>query len=172
MVKNNFTPEVKQLCNNLLTAFFQMNQDCDNIAYALDSYLECPQASEIYHQKFAHVWPSDTFADHWSSVLVKEGIAPHRGSQTAEEGEYENIVVAFEENYTNAVKVKESILNAIDVLDYEKGCKVLVVELEEFATKISTLVHQCDIWRNKAKNYFDDGKVYKFDIDFEDFTVI
>lgn len=115
MVKNNFTPEVKKLCNDLLTAFFQMNQDCDNIAYALDSYLECPKASSIYHLKFAHVWPSDTFADHWSEILVNEGIVPHRGSQAGNDEEYTNIVDAFEDNYRNVTTLKDSVLNAIEI---------------------------------------------------------
>ena len=172
MVKNNFTPEKKKLCNDLLTSFFQMNQDCDNIAYALDSYLECPKASSIYHLKFAHIWPSDTFADHWSEILVNEGIVPHRGSQAGNDEEYTNIVDAFEDNYRNVTTLKDSVLNAIEILDYEKGCKVLVLELEEFARIMSGLVHQSDIWRGKAKKYLNDGKVYKFDIDFEDFTVI
>ena len=86
--------------------------------------------------------------------------------------EYTNIVDAFEDNYRNITTLKDSVLNAIEILDYEKGCKVLVLELEEFARILSGLVHQSDIWRNKAKNYLNDGKVYKFDIDFEDFTVI
>ena len=47
-----------------------------------------------------------------------------------------------------------------------------MLELEEFARIMSGLVHQSDIWRGKAKKYLNDGKVYKFDIDFEDFTVI
>ncbi|HAU84672.1 MAG TPA: hypothetical protein DCW90_03945 [Lachnospiraceae bacterium] len=172
MVKNSFTPEVKDLCNSLLTAFFQMNQDCDNIAYALDSYLNCPKASEVYHQKFAHVWPSDTFADHWSSVLVKEGIIPRRGPQNVEDGEYANIADIFETNYTNVSDLKEKILGAIEVLDYEKNCKVLVIELEDMATKISAYVHQSDIWREKANAYLKANRDFEFDIDFEEFTVI
>ena len=172
MVTNNFSPEAIKLANDLLTKFFQMNLDCDNIAYALDTYLNCPKASEIYHQKFAHLWPSDEFADNWSAILVDEGVKPHRGPLTTEDREFDNIVTAFEDNYRNTERLKADILSAIEFYDYDKEYKVLVIELEEMSRKVSKLVHQCDIWRTKAKEYFNDGKTYKFDIDFEEFTII
>ncbi len=50
--------------------------------------------------------------------------------------------------------------------------KVIVVALEDMVANISVLVHQAEVWAQKAKDYVADGKVYKFDIDFEEFTEI
>lgn len=173
MVKNNYSEDVKKSCNALLTSFFQMNLDCDNRAYALDTYLECPEAAKEYHEKYAHIWTSDVFADHWSEVLVKEGIVPHRsGLEDDGNQEYENIATLFEDNYADTLKMKLNVLSLIEVLEFEKDCKVLIIELENFAVKLSELVRQSDIWQMKANRYQADGKAYKFDEDFEDFTMI
>lgn len=75
MVSNNYTPEIVEALNDLLGSFFQMNSASDNMAYALDCELNCPCASQVFHSKFAHVFPSDTFADKLSEIMIQEGIA-------------------------------------------------------------------------------------------------
>ena len=80
MVSNNYTPEIVEALNDLLGSFFQMNSISDNMAYALDCELNCPCASQVFHLKFAHVFPSDTFADKLSEVMIQEGIRPVRKS--------------------------------------------------------------------------------------------
>jgi len=172
MVKNKFSEEEIQIMNNLLTGFFQMNQDCDNLAYALDSYLACPVASSIYHQKYAHQWPSDSLADALSDALVKEGVIPHRYAQEDHFKMYGNVAELFDDNYEYTEKIKQMVIDAIEVLDYNKDCKPIVVLLEDMARILSQFLHQSDIWKGKAHAYLDSGKIYKFDIDFEDFTIL
>lgn len=172
MVKNNFDKNVKETLNNLLTLFFQANSASDNMAYALDCELDCHSASNIFHKKFAHLFPGDSLADKLSEIMVNEGVRPIRGALFQNSADYENIVVLFEDAYDLMNTVKQQILNTIELLDYNKDCKVFVIELEEMARYASVLLHQCDIWKSKAKTYFETGRVYKFDIDFEEFTFI
>ena len=172
MVKNNFDENVRDSLNGLLTLFFQSNSACDNMAYALDCELDCPSASDICHKKFAHLFPSDKMADKLSEIMVNEGVRPIRGALSQDSSDYENIVVLFEDAYNTMNNVKQGLLNTIEFLDYNKDCKVFVIELEEMARYASVLLHQCDIWRSKAKDYYEAGRTYKFDIDFEEFTFI
>ena len=167
MVKNNFDENVRDSLNGLLTLFFQSNSACDNMAYALDCELDCHSASDIFHKKFAHLFP-----DKLSEIMVNEGVRPIRGALSQDSSNYENIVVLFEDAYNTMNNVKQGLLNTIEFLDYNKDCKVFVIELEEMARYASVLLHQCDIWRSKAKDYYEAGKTYKFDIDFEEFTFI
>ena len=172
MVKNNFDENVKNSLNGLLTLFFQANSAFDNMAYALDCELDCHSASDVFHQKFAHLFPGDKLADNLSEVMINEGVRPVRGALSQDSSDYENIVVLFEDAYNLMNTVKQQILNTIELLDYNKDCKVFVIELEEMARYASVLLHQCDVWKSKAKAYFEAGRVYKFDIDFEEFTFI
>ena len=143
------------------------------MAYALDCELECHCASEEFHKKFAHLFPSDKMADKLSKIMVNEGVRPVRGALTADSSEYDNIVILFEDVYNIMNTVKQEIFSTIDFLEYNKDCKVFVIELEEMARYASVLLlRQCDIWKTKAKYYLEAGKAYKFDEDFEDFTFI
>ena len=160
-MRKKFSKDVEMTCNKLLTNFFAMNQKCDNMAYALDTYLNCSQAAKVYHLKFAHQFPSDTYADKFSEVLAHEGITPYRYAQQDDMVKYDDIA-----------QLKQNILEAIEILDYDRENKVIVVALEDMVANISVLVHQAEVWAQKAKAYVADGKVYKFDIDFEEFTEI
>lgn len=172
MVKNNFDENVKTALNALLTAFFQANSESDNMAYALDCELDCHSASTKFHQSFAHLFPGDIYADKLSEIMVNEGVRPVRGALEANADTYENIAVLFEDAYRMMADLKMQILNTIELLDYNKDCKVFVVELEEMSRHASVLLHQCDIWRSKANAYLKSDRVYEFDIDFEEFTSI
>ena len=80
-MRKKFSKDVEMTCNKLLTNFFAMNQKCDNMAYALDTYLNCSQAAKVYHLKFAHQFPSDTYADKFSEVLdIKDALQLLEGS--------------------------------------------------------------------------------------------
>ena len=171
-MRKKFSKDVEMTCNKLLTNFFAMNQKCDNMAYALDTYLNCSQAAKVYHLKFAHQFPSDTYADKFSEVLAHEGITPYRYAQQDDMVKYDDIAQLFTKNFENVWELKQNILEAIEILDYDRENKVIVVALEDMVANISVLVHQGEVWAQKAKTYVADGKVYKFDIDFEEFTEI
>ena len=98
MVKNNFDENVRDSLNGLLTLFFQSNSACDNMAYALDCELDCHSASDIFHKKFAHLFPGDKMADKLSEIMVNEGVRPIRGALSQDSSNYENIVVNQQKN--------------------------------------------------------------------------
>lgn len=170
MVTNNLNAEVKDALNNLLKTFFKANSTADNIAYALDCELNCPVASKLYHEEFAHVFPSDKYADLLSNVMVCEGVRPVRKSFDGDTDTYDNIVLAFEDNYKLMYDVKTEILSTIELLDFYKECKVFIIILEEMALTASKMLHQSDIWRQKAKEYYESGSVRGFDKDFRIFS--
>ena len=59
---------VKQL-NALLTATFQMNSICDNIAYNAGA-LKAVNFEDIFHHKFAHAFPA--LADQISDLMISK----------------------------------------------------------------------------------------------------
>ena len=170
MVSNNYTPEVVEALNDLLGSFFQMNSVADNMAYALDCELNCPCASQVFHLKFAHAFPSDIFADKLSETMIQEGVRPVRKALNSDEYIYENIELLFNDAYTEMEFLKKKILDTIEFLDYNKSCKVFVIVLENMAEVASSFLHQCDIWRQKAKLYSTSPEL--FDAEFEGFTKI
>lgn len=170
MVSNNYTPEVVEALNDLLGSFFQMNSIADNMAYALDCELNCPCASQVFHLKFVHAFPSDIFADKLSETMIQEGVRPVRKSLNSNEDTYENIELLFNDAYTEMESLKRKILDTIEFLDYNKSCKVFVIVLENMAEVASSFLHQCDIWRQKAKLYSTSPEL--FDAEFEGFTKI
>lgn len=106
MVGNSFSTDIRDNLNKLLGLFFQSNSIADNIAYALDCELDCPHAASLFHQGFAHMFPGDQFADKLSDIMIHEGVRPVRMAQHADDENYENIVIAFEECYDMMAKVK------------------------------------------------------------------
>lgn len=170
MVSNGLSDEIVKGLNRLLAIFFQANSMADNIAYALDCELDCPVASALFHEGFAHVFPGDHFADKLSALMVHEGVRPVRLSLDEDAERYDNIVVAFEDCYNMMAKVKQETLDLIELLDYDKYARVFVIELEDIAKIESAMLHQCDIWRKKAKAYFDANDTRGFDKDFDKFS--
>ena len=90
---------VEDRCNELLRDFFKMNSIADNMAYSLDTELKCREAAQIFHQKYAHVFPSDIFADLLSDKMSELGLRPRRLGFDGDFEGYENIVLLFSDNY-------------------------------------------------------------------------
>lgn len=164
-----YPKEVTEILNDLLRDFFKCNSTTDNMAYALQCELNCNAAGDYYHHHFAHVFPSDVFADGLSDLMVKSGIRPVRKGFEGDTELYDNIAILFNENYDMIVKLRDKIVNAIDFLDYDKNNKQIVIKLEEILTSCMEWVRICFIWKQKAEEYYNANDTKKFDIDFEDF---
>ena len=102
--------------------------------------------------------------------MIQEGIRPIRKPLNGNEDIYENIELLFNDTYTEMDSLKRKILDTIEFLDYNKSCKVFVIVLENMTEVASSLLHQCDIWRQKAKLYSTSPEL--FDAEFEGFTKI
>lgn len=170
MVTNSFSKETKETLNKLLGLMFQSNSIADNIAYALNCELDCPHASSLFHQGFAHMFPGDEFADKLSEIMIHEGVRPVRRPLHGDDDTYDNIVLAFEDCYRMMAQLKQETLDTIDFLEYDKNARVLIIELEDIAKVESVMLHQCDIWRQKAKAYFATNDTRGFDKDFDKFS--
>lgn len=160
--------KLKEKLNYILQQFFQCNATADNIAYGLDKELTCHNASKYYHEYFAHVFPSDTFADKLSQVMIDNGVRPYRWGLQSRDKEYSGIVEAFTENFEMMQKLKKDVIDTIEVLDYMPEHKVFVVELENILLSVSKYYRVAEIWLEKAIQYGDNLK--KFDKDFDDFV--
>lgn len=154
--------------NGILKSFFHANAVADNIAYSLDTELTCHQASKYYHEYFAHVFPSDTFADKLSQVMIDNGVRPVRWGIETEEAIYSGIVEAFTVNFNMMKDLKQKIITTIEELDYDAENKVFVVELENILLSAAKYYRVAEIWLEKAIQYGDNLK--KFDKDFDDFV--
>lgn len=147
--------------------FFKANSACDNRAYALSAELKCPNAGEIYHESFAHLFPSNMFADKLSNIMLRAGLRPKREGFDGDTKIFNDIEELFADNLNNMEDIKRYILMTIESLDYEIENKEFVIELENMLIDISKLLKMSDVWYDKAKMYKDNVK--KFDLDFEDF---
>lgn len=154
--------------NNLLRTFFQANAIADNIAYSLDTELTCHQASKYYHEYFAHVFTSDTFADKLSQVMIDNGVRPVRMALTAEDQIFNSIEDAFRYNYEMMDRMKKQVFELLEFLDYDIRYKVFAVEIENILLSVAKYYRVAEIWYEKAKQYGEDWK--KFDKDFDDFV--
>lgn len=162
--------DIELKLNQLLSMFFKMNSIADNMAYSLDVDLKCPNASKIFHEKYAHAFPSEIFADKLSEDMTMLGYRPRRIGFSGDTHDYEDIVSLFNDNLEEILKVKESIENCIDELDYDIGNKAIILTLEDLLKNLLPYIHQSKIWLQQAERYGE--KNYKFNLDFEDITFI
>lgn len=158
--------------NDLLGKFFKMNSITDNMSYALAIELKCPNASKIFHEKYAHAFPSNLFADFLSDSMIMLGYRPKRCSFDGDISEYNSIVDLFKDNFDKILELKNFIEYLIDELDCEISNKILVLKLEELLNNLAPFIHQSKIWLDLAKNYVDNNDVYKFNLNFEKITYI
>ena len=172
MVNNNYTPEIVEALNDLLGSFFQMNSISDNMAYALSCELGCPVASTIYHEKFAHLFPSAMFADKLSDIMIRSNARPIRKGFDGDDKIYSDIEQLFSENVTMMENLRDKIRSTIDLLDYDIVNKEIVVELETMLVDCVRLLKVSNIWLENAVAYKNDNNVYKFNLDFEDMANI
>lgn len=171
-MKKYLSQETENKLNIILGRLFQMNSFCDNIAYGLDCELKCQLASNVYHQKFAHAFPSDSFADKLSEVMVKTNLRPVRYGLKDNIKIYENIIEAFGENVKEMENLRELICKTIEDLDYDYNNKNIVMVLEEILLSAQDLLKQSYIWEEKAEEYYNKDEMREFNNKFEEFTTL
>ena len=161
--------ETNSILNKIMNHMFFLNSKADNIAYALESELKCPVTSDIYHEKVAHYFTGDDMADKLNEIMRISGCRPFRYALSANDKTYDNIVEAFKDNLDMILELKNMLASAIEELDYDVSNKQIVIELEDVLEDLMPYVHASDIWYDKAQEYYNKGKTYKFDTDFSKF---
>lgn len=169
-MRQYISQDVVDKTNELLVMFFKMNSFCDNAAYALDCELECQKVSNIYHQGFAHIFPSDIFADKLSDDMVRLNMRPIRKGFEGDSKIYSNIVELFKENLEMMDAIRNKILNLIDEFDTDINNKELVLHLEEMSLSANKYLKISYKWLEKAEEYFNKDDIRSFNIHFEEFA--
>ena len=145
---------------------FDCNSRADNMAYALESELNCPIASDIFHEKVAHYFTGDDMADKLNVILRLNGGRPVRNALVAHNQPYFSITEMFSDCVDMMMMVRNELCKAIEEMDYDVINKHVVIELEDILEDFMPFVHASTIWLKKAEEYEKNNKVYKFDTDF------
>lgn len=155
---------VKQL-NALLTATFQMNSICDNIAYNAGA-LKAVNFEDIFHHKFAHAFPA--LADQISDLMIQAQCLPVRGALSANDKTYrpENYAEMFVDLLNDVKNYRTLIIRTIETAEYNDDYEIKI-KLEEYLLYFLKLLNQAEIWFVKAQQY---KSISEFDHDFESFT--
>lgn len=172
MMRQYLPKDTIDILNDLLSAFFKANSTSDNMAYALSCELGCPVASTIYHEKFAHLFPSAMFADKLSDIMIRSNARPVRKGFDGDDKIYSDIEQLFSENVTMMENLRDKIRSTIDLLDYDIVNKEIVVELETMLVDCVRLLKVSNIWLENAVAYKNNNNVYKFNLDFENMANI
>ena len=97
--------DIELKLNQLLSMFFKMNSIADNMAYSLAIDLKCPNASKIFHEKYAHAFLSEDFADKLSEDMIMLGYRPRRVGFSGDTHDYEDVVSLLNDNLEEILKV-------------------------------------------------------------------
>lgn len=146
---------------------FKANSIADNIAYNLQK-LKCYQASKVYHEECAHVFP--VWADQISELMDKLGAKAERRSFDGNVEIYKDMATCIEGSVNLLEDLRIKVLKAIDVLDYDINNKEVVLMLEDLSNKILDLLYKNNIWYDYSRYYVDKGKELQGSLKFEDFA--
>lgn len=159
--------ETEEGLNELLQLTFQENSYADNCAYNLSVIFMMTQAEEVFHKKYAHIFPK--WADKISYHLISLGGFPRRGALTTEDKVYGDLVILFEEIQDNLINYRNKIYEVIEIAELHNDREV-VNFLDDLLKELLPYIHQTFIWTTKANKFGQD--LEGFDEDFEDFTNI
>lgn len=169
-MKTYLISEVVESLNDLLCMFFKCNSIADNIAYDLEVDKNCPNASDFYHHNIAHWFTGDDAADKLSAIMIKMNARPVRKSFEGDEKRYSSISDMFRVNLAMFEGLAEKLQEIIEVCDYDRKNKYLVIELENMMESVQDKIRIANIWLDKVILYEEKDKMYAFDEDFEDFV--
>ena len=134
---------------NLLKDFFDANAKSDNIAYWL-GYNYYNNIEKVYHQKWAHAFPSDLFADGLSNFMLKLDIRPVRLGFGTYDRDYNDLIEVFEDNKALADKLVNEIHELIEVAEINEDVEVKLFA-EELSLTILDYFKQAEEWDHVAK---------------------
>lgn len=134
---------------NLLQAFFDANAISDNIAYWL-GYNYYNNIEKLYHEKWAHAFPSDKFADGLSNFMLKLDVRPTRIGLVDHTYDYADLVEAFEDNKTLAEALVNRIHELIEIAEMNDDAEVKLYA-EDLSLLMLDYFKQAEEWVHVAK---------------------
>ena len=165
-MKCYISEETVNVLNDLLKEFFKGNSVADNIAYNLDA-MGLHKCAAIYHENFAHYFPSE--ADVITERMTKLNAKAVRRGFSGDENTYSSITEAFRASFDLAEHMRERILNAIDILDYDINNKEVILMLEDVSVSMLDKLYMSNVWFQYAEYYDKKEKVMQFDQNFDKF---
>lgn len=133
----------------LLRSFFNANAKSDNIAYWL-GYNYYNNIEKVYHEKWAHAFPSDLFADGLSNFMLKLDIRPVRIGLEDHDRDYDNLVEVFEDNKALAEGLVNEVHELIEIAEMNDDVEVKLFA-EELALLVLDYFKQAEEWDHVAK---------------------
>lgn len=133
----------------LLKAFFNANAVSDNIAYWL-GYNYYNNIEKLYHEKWAHAFPSETFADGLSNFMLKVGIRPIRLGLEDHVYDYKNLTEVFEDNKNLAENLVNEIHELIDIADMNEDLEIKIYA-EDLSLTMLNYLKQAEEWEHISK---------------------
>ena len=133
----------------LLKSFFNANAKSDNIAYWL-GYNYYNNIEKIYHEKWAHAFPGDDFADGLSNFMLKLDIRPVRIGLESHDYDYKDLVEVFEDNKNMIESLLNEVHELIEIAEMNDD-----VEVKLYAEELSLLIldyfKQAEEWEHVSK---------------------
>ena len=133
----------------LLKDFFDANAKSDNIAYWL-GYNYYNNIEALYHEKWAHAFPSDKFADGLSNFMLKVDVRPIRLGLEDHTYDYKDLVEVFEDNKDLAEKLVNEIHDLIEIAEMNDDVEVKIFA-ENMALLALDYLKQAEEWEHVAK---------------------
>lgn len=133
----------------LLKDFFNANAKSDNIAYWL-GYNYYNKIEKVYHEQWAHAFPSDKFADGLSDFMLKIDVRPVRIGLETHDRDYETLVEVFEDNKALAEELVNSIHELVEIAEINEDVEVKIFA-EELCLVALNYLKQAEEWVHVAK---------------------
>ena len=134
----------------LLKDFFDANAASDNIAYWL-GYNYYNNIEKLYHEKWAHAFPGDIFADGLSAFMLKLDIRPVRYGLQDHEYDYADLVEVFEDNKKIVENLREDVVSLVEVAEMNDDLEVKLYA-EKLVEILVDYYKQAEEWEHVAKN--------------------
>lgn len=159
--------ELNEMINKLMQSMFNANAIADNIAYQLENVFFMPNASDIVHHNFAHLFP--VLADKVNKIQILRDSRGVRKPVVGAETQFQTAYECFHELMLSALDVEKHFNQAIDMCD-DFDAKAVRIWLENLYVEMIPLTKQSVVWCNKAEQFAD--YCHKLDLDFEKTLII
>lgn len=106
--------ELNNMLDNLVGKCFAINRMLDRGVSILSIKFKMIQASEIIHQKIAHVYPSDVFADSISTYQGERGMLTIYPFTPVGDKDYSSPLDFIKDYYKENIELQDMICDTID----------------------------------------------------------
>lgn len=145
---------------------FDANSLCDRIVYVCSIKFNMIKFAEWFHQKIAHAFTGDAFADGIEAFGELRGDLFYRGEITRHSEDYASVTDAMKSFVLKVTEIEKQCRKAIHTCA-DSGDEGYEDFLREFnMTQIATMLKQAMVLYNATKDYELHDNLYKWNKDF------